>query len=296
MKKLSLSLVICLLSLICIGSFAEASYPLKVIDDLDNLVMISEKPQRIVSLAPSHTEILFALGVGERLVGRTDFCDFPLDVQQISSIGGYSQPSIETIMAVQPDLVLASFGNPLELLDQLRDFGIPVLGYDSQTLDDTLKLIWEIGKVTGSEEEAAQLILEIKERISVITKLVSTADKPLVFWEIWHDPLYTAGPNTFIDDLITLAGGINVAADAAISWPTYSLEVLLIKNPEVYIINQGHSQEIDNIAQRPGYSQLKAVQNNRVYLIDSNTVNRPGPRLIDGLEEIARCIHPEVFE
>lgn len=294
MKKLSLSLIICLL-LISLTSFAEASYPLKVIDDLGNLVLITEKPLRIVSLAPSHTEILFALGLAERIVGRTDFCDFPLEAQKVSSVGGYDQPSLETIMAVEPDLVLASFGNPQEMLNQLQELGVTVLGYNPQTLDDTLTLIWEIGKVTGSEEAAAKLIAEMKERISLVTDLVSKADKPLVFWEVWHDPLYTAGANTFIDDLITLAGGINIAADALTPWPTYSLEVLLIKNPEVYFATKDQWSGPGNIEERPGYDQLRAVQNDRVYVIDANSVNRPGPRLVDGLEIVAKHIHPELF-
>lgn len=273
----------------------EASYPIKVIDDMGELTVIPEKPMRIVSLAPSHTEILFALGVGDRVVGRTDFCDYPEEVSDIPSVGGYSQPSLESIMAVEPDLVLASFGTSKELIDQLRNLGISVLGYNPETLDDVLKMIWEIGKVTGVEENAALLIENLKERIAAVKRLVKDADRPLVFWEVWHDPLYTAGPNTFINDLITLAGGRNLAADADSPWPVYSLEVLLAKNPDIYIATKDQWSDPGNISERPGYDQLKAVKNGRVYVINANNVNRPGPRLVDGLEELVKIIHPELF-
>ncbi len=295
MKKFNLIMVLSLL-LILLTGIVEASYPIKVVDDLDNLVIVSEKPMRIVSLAPSHTEILFALGLEDRIVGRTDYCDYPAEASKITSVGGYSQPSVETIMAVQPDLVFASFGNPDELLNQLRELGIPVLGYDPQTLEDTMNLIWEMSKVTGTEEKATELIANMRERINVVKTLVKDADRPLVFWEVWHDPLYTAGSGTFIDDLITIAGGVNLAADTQSPWPVYNLEVLLMRNPDVYIATQDQWSSPGNIPERPGFDQLKAVQTGRVYIVDANPVNRPGPRLIDGLEMIVRAIHPELFE
>ncbi len=295
MKKFNLIMVLSLL-LILLTGIVEASYPIKVVDDLDNLVTVSEKPMRIVSLAPSHTEILFALGLEDRIVGRTDYCDYPAEASKITSVGGYSQPSVETIMAVQPDLVFASFGNPDELLNQLRELGIPVLGYDPQTLEDTMNLIWEMSKVTETEEKATELIANMRERINVVKTLVKDADRPLVFWEVWHDPLYTAGSGTFIDDLITIAGGVNLAADTQSPWPVYNLEVLLMRNPDVYIATQDQWSSPGNIPERPGFDQLKAVQTGRVYIVDANPVNRPGPRLIDGLEMIVRAIHPELFE
>ncbi len=295
MKKFNLIMVLSLL-LILLTGIVEASYPIKVVDDLDNLVIVSEKPMRIVSLAPSHTEILFALGLEDRIVGRTDYCDYPAEASKITSVGGYSQPSVETIMAVQPDLVFASFGNPDELLNQLRELGIPVLGYDPQTLEDTMNLIWEMSKVTGTEEKATELIANMRERINVVKTMVKDADRPLVFWEVWHDPLYTAGSGTFIDDLITIAGGVNLAADTQSPWPVYNLEVLLMRNPDVYIATQDQWSSPGNIPERPGFDQLKAVQTGRVYIVDANPVNRPGPRLIDGLEMIVRAIHPELFE
>ncbi|MCK4260002.1 MAG: cobalamin-binding protein [Halanaerobiales bacterium] len=294
MRKRNITIFICLFVLL-FAMAVEASYPMKVKDDTDKVSMITRKPLRIVSLAPSHTEILFALGLGDRVVGRTDFCDYPVEVANIPSVGGYSEPSVETIMAVNPDLVLASFGNPQELIEQIRSFGIPVLGYDPQTIDEILVTIWEIGKVTGAEAQAIELREEMKNRVQAVTELVKGAERPKVFWEVWHDPLYTAGKDTFINDLITLAGGVNVAIDAIGPWPVYNLESLLLKNPDVYIATEDQWSGPGNIYERPAYDQIKAVQTERVYVINANNVNRPGPRLVDGLEEIVRVIHPELF-
>lgn len=292
-KGLILLVLVLMITLVTCG--VQASYPLKVIDDTEEVRVILSEPQRIVSLAPSHTEILFALGLGERVVGRTDYCNYPTEVAQVPSVGGYSQPSVESIMAVVPDLVIASFGTPMEVLDQVRNLGIPVIGYNPQTLDDVLEMIWEVGKITGKETEAVLLTAEMKERIAAVQDLVKDADRPTVFWEVWHDPLYTAGPNNFINDIISIAGGINIAADADSSWPVYSLEVLLAKSPEVYIATQDQWANPGDIPGRPGYDQIKAVQQDRVYIINANNIERPGPRLIDGLEEVVQLIHPELF-
>lgn len=296
MMKRSVLIALCVLVLVLCAAFVvEASYPVKVKDDMGKVTVVARKPMRIVSLAPSHTEVLFALGLGNRVVGRTDFCDYPAEAAKVPSVGGYSQPSVETIMAVKPDLILASFGTPKEIIEQLRKLGVPVIGYNPETIADITRLIWEVGKVTDTEGTAIRLVQKMKDRIAAVQKVVQNAPKPTVFWEVWHDPIYTAGHNTYINDLINLAGGINIAAETK-GWPVYSLEMLLAKNPDVYIATKDQWSSPGNIPARPGYNQLKAVKTNRVYVIDANTVNRPSLRLVDGLETVARLLHPELFK
>lgn len=288
-------LVFMLAIVLCAGFIVEAGYPVKVKDDMGKVTVIARKPMRIVSLAPSHTEVLFALGLGNRVVGRTDFCDYPAEVSKVPSLGGYSQPSIESILAVKPDLIFASFGTPKEIVEQLRKLGIPVVGYNPETLSDITRLIWEMGKITDTEGTAVRLVQNMKDRIAAVQKVVQNAPRPTVFWEVWHDPIYTAGHNTYINDLINLAGGVNIAADTK-GWPVYSLEMLLAKNPDVYFATKDQWSSPGNIPGRAGYNQLKAVKNNRVYIIDANTVNRPSLRLVEGLETVARLLHPDLFK
>lgn len=295
MKRGLLGVILVLIVLFS-AMVAEAAYPVKVIDDMGKMQMIARKPMRIVSLSPSHTEVLFALGVGNRVVGRTDFCDYPAEAAKVASVGGYSQPSVETILAVQPDLVLASFGTPGEVIERLRGLGIPVLGYNPETIADIQKMVWEIGKVTDTEGKAIELVQEMKDKIAAVQNKVKNAPRPTVFWEVWNDPLFTAGSNTFINDLIHLAGGVNIAVDAGKGWPVYSMEMLLAKNPEVYIATKDQWASPGDIPGRPGYNQLRAVKNNRVYVINANNVNRPSLRLTLGLEEVVRAIHPELFK
>lgn len=293
MKK-NLILVFIVFLIVFCAAIAEASYPLKVQDDLGNVVTIPRKPMRIVSLAPSTTEIIFALGAGDRLVGRTDFCDYPAEAADVPSVGGYSDPSVESIMAVRPDLILASFGSPKDMLDHLKNLGIPVVGYDPQNIADIYRVVWEIGKVIGTEGSAAIQVKQMQDRFIAVEKLVANASRPKVFWEVWHDPIYTAGGDTYINDLIKTAGGINMAADTK-GWPVYSLEMLLVKNPDIYIATQDQWAIPGNIPGRPGYNQMNAVKNGRVYILNANNVNRPSLRLVDGLDEVVRAIHPELF-
>lgn len=296
MKRSLLILTLILALVLGVALIAEAGYPVKVKDDLGFVTTVTQKPVRIVSLAPSHTEILFALGVGNRVVGRTDYCNYPAEVSKVPSIGGYSQPSLESVMAVKPDLVLASLGTPKEVVDQLRKMGIPVIAYNPETISDITNLIWEVGKITDTEGTAVVQVQKIKDRVAAVQKTVQNAPRPTVFWEIWHDPIYTAGQNTYVNDLINLAGGVNIAADTK-GWPVYNLETLLTRNPDVYIAVQDHGTVgPGNIPGRPGFSQLKAVKNNRVYIMDADVVNRPGLRLIDGLEALARFLHPDLFK
>jgi len=278
-----------------------------LVDSMGNVVTLNSPPQRIVSLAPSNTEILFAIGAGDKVVGVTDFCNYPynftawIEAGNMTSIGSYYGPSTEPIVALNPDLVLASSGS-LDAAANLRNLGINVLVVESKTLDGVLQDILMIGRATGNNAQASALVSAMRERIdNVTTKAATATTKPKVYHEVWNDPLMSVGPGTFIDELITLAGGENIFHDATTSWPTVSSEAIIAKNPDVmvfpdmYMGVQNFYQTIEAVKQRPGWGIINAVKNDAIYEINADIISRSGPRLVDALEELSKMIHPEIF-
>lgn len=278
-----------------------------LVDSMGNVVTLTSPPQRIVSLAPSNTEILFAIGAGDKVVGVTDFCNYPynftawIEAGNMTSIGSYYGPSTEPVVALNPDLVLASSGS-LDAAANLRRLGINVLVVESKTLDGVLQDILMIGRATGNNAEASALVSSMRQRIDNVTsRVASAATTPKVYHEVWNDPLMSVGPGTFIDELITLAGGENIFHDATTSWPTVSSEAIVAKNPDVmvfpdmYMGVQNFYQTIEAVKQRPGWGVINAVKNNTIYEINADIISRSGPRLVDALEELSKMIHPEIF-
>jgi iron complex transport system substrate-binding protein len=275
-------------------------FPVTITDDEGTEVTITGAPQRIISLAPSSTEVLFAVGAGDQVVGVTDFCNYPYDFAEwinegkMNTIGNYWQPAIEPIIALEPDLVIASGGGASdEAASKLRNLGYNVIMLNPATLDDVLCNIDIIGKATGHADEATALIASLQARIDAIANKVagiSDADKPKVYIEIWDDPLMASAKGSYIDDILTIAGGVNIFADATTSYPIVSSDVVISKNPDIILTESG------NVADREGWSSINAVKNNKVYDRGSDvTYVRPGPRLVDALEELAKIVHPEIF-
>lgn len=280
----------------------KAAFPVTITDDTGRAVTIDKEPKRIVSLAPSNTEILFALGLGSNVVGVTDFCDYPAEAKEKPKMGGV-KPSLEKIVASQPDLVLAiaETAGPPEVATKLEGLGVKVIVLGAKNLDGIMASIQMVGKATGKEAEAAKVVAQMKSKIdAVMSKTKGVSSKPRVMYEIdATDPAkpYTPGPNSFIDALITLAGGANIAADAKLEWAQLSLEEVVKKDPEVIILGDAnYGVTPDQVKQRPGWSTLTAVKNDRVSPIDDNLISRPGPRVADGLEAMAKLIHPELFQ
>ena len=278
-----------------------------LVDSIGNVVTFSEPPERIVSLAPSTTEILFAIGAGDNVVGITDYCNYPydfsawIDAGNITSIGSYYGPSIEPIVALEPDLVLASSGS-LEAADSLMDLGYNVLVIEGYTVDEVLGDILLVGRGVYKNSEAAAVVSDMRARIdAVTTQAASATTTPTVYHEVWNDPLMSVGPNTFIDELITLAGGENIFNDATTSWPMVSSEAIIAKNPDVMFfpdmyMGQGNFYEtIETVESRAGWDSITAVQNGDLYEINADIISRNGPRLVDALEQIAQMVHPEIF-
>ncbi len=273
-----------------------ASYPMTFIDDLGNKVIISSEPQKIISLAPANTEIIFALKAEEKLIGVTTFCDYPEEAKKIEKIGDFATPNVEKIAALKPDLILAAGGIQEGIVEKLKKLGTQVFVIDPKNFSQLFLDLEELGKILKVEKEAKTLIKKIQSQKKAVEKRTKSLPKVKVFFEIYSQPLMTAGSDTFIDEMINLAGGINVGALAGKGFPQFSEEQLVKEDPDVYIAVKMSMGNPAELTKRPGYANLKAVKKGKVYVVDDNLVTRPGPRLAQGLIEVAKAIHPEAFK
>jgi len=275
-------------------------YPLTLTDDLGREVTIEAPPQRIISLAPSNTEILFELDLGDRVVGVTDYCNFPAEALDKPKIGGPSTPSTESIVALEPDLVLAAGINSTDTITTLEGLGLTVFGIEATDLDDLLNDINTVGRITDREAEAETLTTNMRNRINVVTAKtagLSPEETPRTFHICWHDPIYTAGQGTFIHDLIEKAGGENIFADIE-GYSAVDLETLIARDPEVIIVTAmggANSSTWEWITTESRLAEVSARVNNREHFVESNWLERPGPRIVLGLEQLAKLIQPALF-
>jgi iron complex transport system substrate-binding protein len=265
-----------------------------VVDDLGRPVAINGTPQRIISLAPSNTEILFALGLGDKVVGVTMYCDYPPEAQDKEKVGDYYGPDIEKIIALQPDLILATDFHRFELIPALEEQGFTVFAVAPQTLDDVLESIQKIGQITGKEAEALELVNEMESKIEETEELTQgLGERPRVFYVTWHDPIWTVGRNTWIDDLISIAGGNNTFSQYFESGAMVEIEWVILLNPEIIITSEWSYDWAINATE---LASTNASKMGRIYTFDDDLIQRPGPRLVESLEWLAHFIHPEIFE
>jgi len=249
-------------------------------------------PERIISTSPSNTEILFALGLGDKVVGVTTYCNYPPEAPEKEKIGGFSTVDIEKIISLNPDMVLASSKTGDENIKKLEDKGITVLIVEPKNIDEILKAIELIGNVTGKENEAKSLTENMLKRINKVKEnSKNLKEKPKVMYVVWHEPLMSAGKNTFANDIIEIAGGENIYSDMEIQYPTISLESVIDRNPDIIIASVGHGDAgnltYNYVMNEPRLKDVNAVKNKRVYEIDADIMNRPGPRISDALEQFA---------
>jgi iron complex transport system substrate-binding protein len=275
-----------------------------ITDAAGRKVTIGGIPQRIISVAPSDTEILFALGLGPKVVAVDDFSDYPAEAKALPKIGGTSDKyNFEQIVALKPDVVFAAGITSPDAIKKLEDLKLTVvvLGTANATLDSILNDITLAGQITGTADQAKQLTDSMKQRVDAVKAKVATAKtKPRVYWELdATDPTkpYTVGPGSFVDSVITLAGGVNIFANANSPYPQVSSEQVVAANPEVIILpDAAYGITVDSVLARPGWQDVDAVKNKRIYPIDDNIVSRPDPRVVDGIEAAAKLIHPELFQ
>jgi iron complex transport system substrate-binding protein len=281
---------------------SEPAFPLNVTDQMDRQVRIEKIPERIVSLSPSNTEIVYALGLEENLVGVTEFCDYPEAAKDKPKVGGFSTVDIEKVVGSESDLILAASIHKEEVIPRLEGLGLTVLALTPKTFDEVPDAITLVGKCTGEQEEAAQLVAGMGNRIRAITdktENLKSDERPRVFYIIWHDPLKTVGSDTLIHELIELAGGTNIAQSLSEEYPAMSLEAVIMSNPQVIIagsgMGEGASLPYEFALTEERLKDLDARVNGQLYEIDTDLVGRPGPRMVDGLEQLAKMIHPEMF-
>lgn len=275
---------------------------ISITDGLGRQVILAEPAQKVVSLAPSNTEILFAIGAGGQTVGRDMFSDYPAEALSLPDIGGsMGEYNLEAIVALQPDLVLAAEINPTELVKSLEDLGLTVFYLANPTsLEEMYDNLGIVAQLTGRETEAAALVESLKARVAAVDeKIIPLSSRFSVFYEIdASNPSqpWTAGKGTFITLLIERAGGYNIAAELD-AYPQLSIEQIVADDPMFIILGDAMwGVTVESVGQRPGWENLSAVQDGNIFPFDDNLASRPGPRLVDGLEELAKILRPELFE
>lgn len=271
----------------------SAAWPMTVTDDAGRKVEVKTQPQRIVSLAPANTEILYALGLGEKVVGVTTYCDYPAEAAEVEKIGDFAGPNIEAVTAVAPDLVLATSGVQADQVGALEALGATVLVIDPMTVDAVYKDMALIGKVAGVEDVATELVAGMKADIKAVQEAIGDEKPVTTFVEVGQDPLYTVGKGTLIDELVALAGGTNVVGEEG--YVAYSSEQVISADPSVYLATKGSGSSPGSISARAGFDGMQSVKDGHIVILDDNLVSRPGPRIAQGLKLIAEALHPDKF-
>ncbi len=294
-------ILVTLTLLLCLSCIPQ-SPPGNIVDGLGRSITIEKIPQRIVSLSPSNTEILFALGLGDKLVGVTEYCNYPQAAETKPKIGGFSSVDIEKVVSLEPDLVLATNIHSKTVIPTLEKLGLTVVALTPTSLPEVLNSITLVGKITGQNREASELTNNLKTRIETVADKIQTLPPdamPKVFYMTWHDPLMTAGTGTLADDVIRNAGGQNIASDIS-GDKTIDLETVISRDPQVIIasIGMGTGEDLtwQYVQTEPRLKNTQAMLDNRVYKIDGDLIHRPGPRIVEALEQMAYFIHPELFK
>jgi len=310
-----------IIALIAVAAFIYVSYQgptaeqlevlHKLVDDTGYVTSMDAFPNRIVSLAPSTTEIVFALGLDEKVVAVSNYCDYPYDFSawieagNMTSIGDFNDPNLEVIAFLEPDLIIATGGVQGPTITTLRDLGYKVLVLNPANINGVLQNIELVGNATGKTAEANTVIANINSRIDVVVnKVAGTASTPTVYYEVWYDPtsLWTAGSQAWQNELIEKAGGVNIFDDQDLDYFQSSAEAVIVRSPDVILLPEegmGFGDpfwgSLETVKARPGWDSISAVQNDRLVIVDSDTIARAGPRVADIIEDLAEAFHPEFF-
>jgi len=259
------------------------TYPYSLTDDAGREVTIAAEPQRIVSLAPANTEIVFALGSGDSVLGVTSYDDYPAEVADIEKVGDFTGPNIEAIAALNPDLVLLTGGVQAEVIKQLEDLGATAVVIDPTTIQGVMANIVKVGEALNRTDAANEIVADMQSRLDAVAATAATFGEPVsCFIEIGNNPLFTAGADTMINEAMSLAGGRNVVAESG--WVPYSTEQVFEDDPAVYFVTSMSGVMPADVAARPGHGALSAVKGDLVVEIEDNLISRPGPRIVEGVE------------
>lgn len=281
-----------MLILVSVQEIAASSYPMEITDATGIKVVLKAEPMRIVSIVPSVTEMLYSVGLGPKMVGVTAWCTYPEAAKSVAKVGDVNI-NIEAVLSKKPDLVVADLSMSGSTIDKLRELGLPVLAISAQNMEEMLDALEVLGRAGGRENEALTLVSNLKSRIARIKGiLVAAKTRPSVFVEIWNEPLMTAGSGTYVNELIELAGGTNIAGKVS-GWPVFSHESVISGDPFIILLTNFNKGEV---MARKAWSGLTAVKSGRVLESDPDLLVRCGPRLVDGLEMLAKLLHPELFK
>ncbi len=266
-------------------------------DETGRKVNIPSSPKRIVSLAPSITETLFALGLDKEIVGVTTFSDYPEAARSKPRVGSFVNVSLEKVVSLNPDLIIGTAdGNKKEMIEQLKRIGFPVYMINPANLEEIFEMVLDIGRITGRDNAAKDLVHSLRERVNAVVSRTAGLKKPRIFYQMGIDPIVTVGRDTLHNMLITLAGGINISGEETAKYPRYSIEEIIIKKPEIIIVSSmKKGEDFARIVDKwKRWKNIPAVKNNRIYVLESDLADHPSPRIIDGLEAITGIIRPEV--
>ena len=283
----------------CFFFFSGPAYAGVFLDDLGRKVEIRPSPKRILSLAPGITEILYGLGLDGEIAGVTIYCNYPEAARHKPKIGGFTNISVEKILSLSPDLIIGTAdGNSKETVMRLESLGMPVYITNPKTLDEILGMVLAIGRITGKEREAKKLTLDLKNRIKNLSSLVNGRRKKSVFFQVGGEPIITVGRDTVHNQLITLAGGVNIAGGEKTLYPRYSVEEVIARQPEVVILtSMKYETDVSTIWNKwRKWPHIPAVRDNRLHIIDTDLIDRSSPRIVDALAEMVKIIHPEVVK
>jgi len=299
---ISLTIVLSILLGACAAAAPATPAATTLVDGLGKEIALEAPAEKIITLSPPFTEILYAIGAGDQIVGRDSFSDYPEEALALTDIGGgYSDYDLETILSLEPDLVIAGSINIPELVQSLEDLGLAVYYLSNPTdLNGTFDAIQILGTLSGHNEEAQELVASLEERLEAVTiALEDVTEKPAVYYELdATDPAkpYTPGPDTFYSDLIAKAGGENIGNALDTEWAQISLEQLLVSDPDIIILGDSMwGVTPESLVERPGWNALSAVKAGQVIPFDDDLIARIGPRQVDGLEALARILHPDQF-
>jgi iron complex transport system substrate-binding protein len=273
-----------------------AGFPTTITDSSNTKVTIAEAPKRIVSLSPAATEILFAIGAGDQVAGTDSFSDYPDAATKTAKLD-YSKPDPEVALALDPDLVIMTTRQQ-EQAQQFRDLHMNVLYIEeAETVDGVYDTIEMFGDISGHTKDAQALVADMRQRIGAVTsKLATVSEGPRVFYEVTND-LYTASPDTFIGSMLTMLKAKNIAEGATTQFPQLTAEAVIDANPQVVLLADAKftNENADTVSARPGWADIAAVKDRRIYAIDDDIASRPGPRIVDAIEAIAKALYPEQF-
>jgi len=316
----AVAVIVLIISAAFVYTYYQGQAPDEDIEALHNLVddhgyttSLAAYPERIVSLAPSATEILYAIDAGDKVVGVTDYCDYPynfkawIEAGNMTSVGGFQDTNVEVIASLNPDLILATGGVQEETVGALRDLGYKVLVLDPANIDGVFRDIELVGNATGKRAQATAVVNDMTSRIdAVANKVAGVAAKPKVYYEVWFttQSIWSVGAEGFETELIAKAGGVNIFENDSLEHFQTDSEVIISKNPDIILLPVGMETigselpfwvSFDAVKARPAWDSISAVQNDKLYQIDGNAIERPGPRIADMIETLAEIFHPELF-